>query len=64
MTISDAIWPGFSPDLLSIALVTSIQAKGTVLIHQKMIENTQDIEPVRNINIPTNKINNTYDNNL
>ena len=38
MTISDAIWPGFSPDLLSISLVTSIQAKGTVLIHQKMFE--------------------------
>ena len=38
MTISDAIWPGFSPDLLSIALVTSTQAKGTVLIHQKMFE--------------------------
>ena len=38
MTISDAIWPGFSPDLLSIALVTAIQAKGTVLIHQKMFE--------------------------
>ena len=38
MTIADAIWPGFSPDLLSIALVTSIQAKGTVLIHQKMFE--------------------------
>ena len=37
MTISDAIWPG-SPDLLSIALVTSIQAKGTVLIHQEMFE--------------------------
>jgi len=38
MTISDAIWPGFSPDLLSIALVAAIQAKGTVLIHQKMFE--------------------------
>tara|TARA_B100001093_G_scaffold248273_1_gene237719 strand:+ start:1613 stop:2917 length:1305 start_codon:yes stop_codon:yes gene_type:complete len=38
MTITDAVWPGFSPDLLSIALVTSIQAKGTVLIHQKMFE--------------------------
>ncbi|RPG64604.1 MAG: UDP-N-acetylglucosamine 1-carboxyvinyltransferase [Flammeovirgaceae bacterium TMED290] len=38
MTISDSIWPGFSPDLLSIALVTSIQANGTVLIHQKMFE--------------------------
>ena len=38
MTIADAIWPGFSPDFLSIALVTSIQAKGTVLIHQKMFE--------------------------
>ena len=38
MTIADSIWPGFSPDLLSIALVTSIQAKGTVLIHQKMFE--------------------------
>jgi len=38
MTLSDSVWPGFSPDLLSIALVTSIQAKGTVLIHQKMFE--------------------------
>jgi len=38
MTISDSIWPGFSPDLLSIALVVSTQAKGTVLIHQKMFE--------------------------
>ena len=38
MTISDAPWPGFTPDLLSIALVTATQAKGTVLIHQKMFE--------------------------
>ncbi len=38
MTISDAVWPGFSPDLISIALVVAIQAKGTVLIHQKMFE--------------------------
>ena len=39
MTISDSIWPGFSPDLLSIALVRSFQVeKGTVLIHQKMFE--------------------------
>lgn len=38
MTISDAPWPGFSPDLISIALVTAIQAKGSVLIHQKMFE--------------------------
>jgi UDP-N-acetylglucosamine 1-carboxyvinyltransferase len=38
MTISDAPWPGFTPDLISIALVVSIQAKGSVLIHQKMIE--------------------------
>lgn len=38
MTISDAPWPGFTPDLISIALVTAIQAKGTVLIHQKMFE--------------------------
>jgi UDP-N-acetylglucosamine 1-carboxyvinyltransferase len=38
MTIADAIWPGFSPDLLSIALVVATQAKGTVLIHQKMFE--------------------------
>ena len=36
LTIADAIWPGFTPDLLSIALVTATQAKGTVLIHQKM----------------------------
>ena len=38
MTIADAPWPGFTPDLLSIALVTATQAKGTVLIHQKMFE--------------------------
>lgn len=38
MTISDAPWPGFTPDLLSIILVTAIQAKGEVLIHQKMFE--------------------------
>ena len=36
--MSDAIWPGFTPDLLSIVLVTAIQAQGTVLIHQKMFE--------------------------
>ena len=38
LTISDAIWPGFTPDLISIALVTAIQARGNVLIHQKMFE--------------------------
>ncbi len=38
MTISDAIWPGLTPDLLSIMLVVATQAKGTVLIHQKMFE--------------------------
>ncbi len=38
VTIADAIWPGFTPDLLSIVLVTATQAKGTVLIHQKMFE--------------------------
>ncbi len=38
MTVSDAPWPGFTPDLLSIVLVTAIQAQGTVLIHQKMFE--------------------------
>jgi UDP-N-acetylglucosamine 1-carboxyvinyltransferase len=38
MTISDAPWPGFTPDLLSIILVTAIQAKGSVLVHQKMFE--------------------------
>ena len=38
LTISDAPWPGFTPDLLSIVLVTATQAKGTVLIHQKMFE--------------------------
>ncbi len=38
MTISDAPWPGFTPDLISIVLVTAIQAKGSVLIHQKMFE--------------------------
>ncbi|ARK08986.1 UDP-N-acetylglucosamine 1-carboxyvinyltransferase [Fibrivirga algicola] len=38
MTVSDSPWPGFTPDLLSIVLVTAIQASGTVLIHQKMFE--------------------------
>lgn len=38
MTIYDAPWPGFTPDLLSIILVTAIQAKGSILIHQKMFE--------------------------
>ncbi len=38
MTIADAIWPGLTPDLLSVFLVTATQAKGTVLIHQKMFE--------------------------
>ena len=38
MTISDAIWPGLTPDLLSIFLVVATQAKGSVLIHQKMFE--------------------------
>jgi len=38
MTISDAIWPGLTPDLLSVILVVATQAKGTVLIHQKMFE--------------------------
>lgn len=38
MTIADAPWPGFTPDLVSIALVVATQAKGSVLIHQKMFE--------------------------
>ncbi|MBM3434891.1 MAG: UDP-N-acetylglucosamine 1-carboxyvinyltransferase [Bacteroidetes bacterium] len=38
MTIADSPWPGFTPDLISIALVTATQAKGSVLIHQKMFE--------------------------
>lgn len=38
LTVSDAPWPGFTPDLLSVVLVTAIQAKGNVLIHQKMFE--------------------------
>lgn len=38
MTISDAIWPGLTPDLLSVFLVIATQAKGAVLIHQKMFE--------------------------
>ena len=38
MTVADAPWPGFTPDLLSILLVVATQAKGTVLIHQKMFE--------------------------
>jgi len=38
LTVADAPWPGFTPDLLSIVLVTAMQARGTVLIHQKMFE--------------------------
>jgi UDP-N-acetylglucosamine 1-carboxyvinyltransferase len=38
LTVSDAPWPGFTPDLLSIILVVATQAKGDVLIHQKMFE--------------------------
>ena len=38
LTVSDAPWPGFTPDLLSIVLVMATQAKGSVLIHQKMFE--------------------------
>lgn len=38
MTIYDAPWPGFTPDLMSIVLVTAIQAKGSLLVHQKMFE--------------------------
>ncbi|HVX26184.1 MAG TPA: UDP-N-acetylglucosamine 1-carboxyvinyltransferase [Parafilimonas sp.] len=38
LTVSDHPWPGFTPDLLSIVLVTAIHARGSVLIHQKMFE--------------------------
>ena len=38
LTVSDHTWPGLTPDLLSVALVVATQAKGTVLIHQKMFE--------------------------
>lgn len=38
MTIADAPWPGFTPDLLSIILVTATQAKGELMVHQKMFE--------------------------
>ena len=38
MTVADAPWPGFTPDLLSVVLVMATQARGTVLIHQKMFE--------------------------
>jgi UDP-N-acetylglucosamine 1-carboxyvinyltransferase len=38
MTIADAPWPGFTPDLISIVLVVATQARGSVLIHQKMFE--------------------------
>ena len=38
LTIYDAPWPGFTPDLLSIILVTATQAQGSILIHQKMFE--------------------------
>ena len=38
LTVADAPWPGFTPDLLSIVLVTATQAKGSALIHQKMFE--------------------------
>jgi UDP-N-acetylglucosamine 1-carboxyvinyltransferase len=38
MTIYDAPWPGFTPDLMSVLLVVATQARGSVLIHQKMFE--------------------------
>jgi UDP-N-acetylglucosamine 1-carboxyvinyltransferase len=38
MTLADAPWPGLTPDLLSVLLVVATQAKGSVLIHQKMFE--------------------------
>lgn len=38
LTVSDHPWPGFTPDLISVVLVTATQAKGTVLVHQKMFE--------------------------
>jgi UDP-N-acetylglucosamine 1-carboxyvinyltransferase len=38
LTVADAPWPGFTPDLLSIVLVVATQAKGEVLVHQKMFE--------------------------
>ena len=38
LTVADAPWPGFTPDLISIILVTATQARGNVLIHQKMFE--------------------------
>jgi len=38
LTIADAPWPGFTPDLLSIILVVATQARGSVLVHQKMFE--------------------------
>ena len=38
LTVYDHPWPGFTPDLLSIVLVTAIQARGSVLVHQKMFE--------------------------
>ncbi|NCD41416.1 MAG: UDP-N-acetylglucosamine 1-carboxyvinyltransferase, partial [Bacteroidia bacterium] len=38
LTIADAPWPGFTPDLISIALVAAIQSRGSVLLHQKMFE--------------------------
>jgi UDP-N-acetylglucosamine 1-carboxyvinyltransferase len=38
MTIADAPWPGFTPDLISIVLVVATQARGSVLVHQKMFE--------------------------
>lgn len=38
LTIADAIWPGFTPDLLSIVLVTATQARGNIMVHQKMFE--------------------------
>jgi UDP-N-acetylglucosamine 1-carboxyvinyltransferase len=38
LTISDSPWPGFTPDLLSIVLVVATQARGSILVHQKMFE--------------------------
>lgn len=60
MTIADAPWPGLTPDLLSVFLVVATQAKGSVLIHQKMFEsrlflwiNSSIWEPVLSCATPT-----------
>ena len=60
LTIYDAPWPGFTPDLISIILVVCTQAKGSVLIHQKMFEKSALANGHANGSVPVEKSDHAY----